>query len=128
MSKPTVAVLGASADRTKYGNMSVRAHRAAGYDVYPVNPRGGEIEGLQSYASLADVPVAGLDRISVYLPPAVGLKVLDEIAAKGANEVWFNPGSDSDEIIERAEWLGLKVIQGCSIVDVGRSPHEFQDE
>ena len=45
MAKPTVAILGASADRSKFGNKSVRAHAQAGYDVYPVNPKGGTIEG-----------------------------------------------------------------------------------
>jgi predicted CoA-binding protein len=124
VSKPTVAVLGASADRSKYGNMSVRAHRDKGYDVYPVNPRGGEIEGLTVYKSLAEIPVK-LTRISVYLPPAVGLAVLPEIAAKGCDELFLNPGSDSDEVIAAAQALGLDPIVACSIVDVGMSPREL---
>jgi predicted CoA-binding protein len=118
MSKPTVAILGASADPAKYGYKSLRAHRANGYDVYPVNPKGGEIEGLTVYKSLADVPVEHLDRISVYLPPAIGMTVLEEIAAKGCNELWLNPGSDDPSVVERAQELGLNVIQACSIVDV----------
>jgi predicted CoA-binding protein len=116
--KPTVAILGASADPAKYGYKSLRTHRANGYDVYPVNPKGGEIEGLTVYASLADVPVEHLDRISVYLPPAIGMTMLDEIAAKGCNELWLNPGSDDPAVVERAQQLGLNVIQACSIVDV----------
>ncbi|MEX2286279.1 MAG: CoA-binding protein [Planctomycetaceae bacterium] len=127
MSKPTVAILGASGDRSKYGNKSVRAHVSAGYDVYPVNPKADKVEGLKAYPTLADVPVEHLDRISVYLPPAVGLKLLAEIQAKGADEVWFNPGSDSDDIISRAESMGLNIIRACSIVDVGHSPHEYPD-
>ena len=46
---PTVAILGASADRSKFGNKAVRAFLARGYTVYPVNPKGGEIEGLAAY-------------------------------------------------------------------------------
>lgn len=122
--KPTVAILGASEDRHKFGNKSVRAHLKQGYDVYPVNPRAGEIEGLQAYARLADVPVT-LDRVSLYLPPAIGLKVLDEIAAKGCRELWLNPGSDAPEVIEKARSLGLEPIVGCSIVDLGVSPGQF---
>ena len=122
--KPTVAILGASEDRQKFGNKSVRAHRKQGYDVYPVNPRGGEIEGLKAYARLADVPVV-LDRVSVYLPPAVGLEVLDEIAAKGCRELWLNPGSDAPEVVEKARALGLDPIVACSIVDLGVSPGQF---
>ena len=122
--KPTVAILGASEDRQKFGNKSVRAHLKQGYDVYPINPRASEIEGLKSYARLADVPVA-LDRVSVYLPPAVGLKVLDEIASKGCRELWLNPGSDAPEVVEKARALGLEPIVACSIVDLGVSPAQF---
>ena len=46
MTRPTVAVIGASANRRKFGNKAVRAFRNAGYDVYPVNLKAGEIEGL----------------------------------------------------------------------------------
>ncbi len=127
MSKPTVAILGASADRAKFGNKSVRAHLQQGYDVYPVNPKGGEIEGLPVYRSLADVPVQGLTRISVYLPPAVGLNLLDEMAAKGCEELWLNPGSESDELVEQARTRGLNPIVACSIVELGTSPHQFGD-
>lgn len=125
MKKPTVAVLGASQDRTKYGNKSVRAHLAQGYEVYPVNPKGGEIEGLAAYASLADVPVDHLDRISVYLPPAVGVKAMDEVAAKGCKELFLNPGADAPEVVARAQELGLDPIVACSIVDLGTSPARF---
>ena len=125
MSKPTVAILGASADRSKFGNKSVRAHQACGYEVYPVNPRGGEIEGLAVYASISDVPTDRLDRVSVYLPPHVGMHVLKAVAEKGCGEFWLNPGSESDELIVQAGDLGLPVIAACSIVELGVSPADF---
>lgn len=125
MSKPTVAVIGASNDREKFGNKSVRAHVAQGYDVYPVNPKGGEIEGLTSYQSISDVPVDHLDRVSLYVPPAVGLSLIADIAAKGCDELWLNPGSDSEELAEKARELGLEPITACSIVDVGMSPGQL---
>ncbi|MEN1679460.1 MAG: CoA-binding protein [Planctomycetota bacterium] len=124
---PTVAVLGASADRSKYGNKSVRAHIAQGYDVYPVNPKGGEIEGLAVYRSLEEVPAEKLDRVTIYLPPAVGVTVMEEIVAKGAGEVWLNPGADAPEVVERARELGLEPIVACSIVDLGQSPEAMPD-
>jgi hypothetical protein len=127
MPKPSVAVLGASADRSKFGNKAIRAHLQQGYEVYPVNPKGGEIEGLTVYKSLADVPVERLDRISVYLPPKIGLAMLDEIAAKDCDELWLNPGSESDELVEKAESLGLEPIQACSIVALGVRPSAFED-
>ncbi len=127
MSKPTVAILGASADRKKFGNKSVRAHLAQGYDVYPINPKEAEIEGLKAYKSLAEVPVEQLDRISVYLPHEVGFHLLPEIRAASAKEVWFNPGSESDLLIDKAYALGLEPIIACSIVDIGDTPAHYTD-
>lgn len=122
---PTVAVLGASRDRRKYGNKSVRAHAKAGWDVFPVNPLAEEIEGFRAYRSLLDVPVRPLDRVSIYLPPEIGMTLLGDIAACQPREVWLNPGSESQELLAAAEKLGLTVICACSIVDVGLSPAMF---
>lgn len=123
-SKPTVAVLGASADREKFGNKSVRAHLKQGYDVFPINPKGGEIEGLTVYTSLTDVPVEHLTRVSVYLPPHIAITVLADVVAKGCDEFWLNPGSDSEEVVEAARAQGLEPIVACSIVDLGITPHD----
>jgi uncharacterized protein len=124
MAKPTVAVIGASRDRSKFGNKSVRAHLAAGYDVYPVNPNESVVEGLTCVSSLADLPVR-VDRVSMYVPPQVGAKLLDEIAAHQPGETWFNPGSSNEAVRQRARELGLSIIEGCSIVDLGLSPSQF---
>lgn len=124
MAKKTVAIVGASEDRAKFGNKSVRAHMKQGWEVYPVNPRGGEIEGLTVYRTLGEVPVP-LDRVSLYVPPAIGLKMLDEIAALRPRELFVNPGAESEELIEAATRLGLDPIQACSIVDVGEMPASF---
>jgi len=113
---PTVAIIGASADRTKFGNKSIHAHLKAGYAVFPVNPKEATIEGLPCYKSILDVPCA-LDRISLYLPPPVALKVLDDIAQKGCRELWVNPGVESPELMTKAGVLGLKAIYACSYLD-----------
>jgi predicted CoA-binding protein len=117
----TVAIIGASIDRAKFGNKAVRAFRQQGYLVYPVNPKEPEIEGLTAFKSILDVP-SRPNMVSIYLPPPVLLKVLPDIAAKGCDELWLNPGTESDEVLEEAERLGLKVIQACSIVAIGVSP------
>jgi predicted CoA-binding protein len=117
----TVAIIGASNDRAKFGNKAVRAFQQQGYKVYPVNPKETEVEGLPAFKSIRDVPVRP-NMISVYLPPTVLLKVLPEIAAKGCDELWLNPGTESDEVLAEAGRLGLNVIQACSIVGVGMSP------
>ncbi|TWT40363.1 hypothetical protein RAS1_40710 [Phycisphaerae bacterium RAS1] len=126
MKRRTVAIVGASADRTKYSNKSVRAHVQQGWDVYPVNPKGGEVEGLKVYTSLRDVPVA-LDRVTIYLPPAVGVKLLPDIAMVKPAEFMVNPGAESDELLAEAERLGLSPILACSIVSVGMTPAELPE-
>jgi len=125
--KPTVAILGASSQRHKYGNKSVRAHLQQGYEVYPINLTVTEIEGLKAYPDLASLPVATVDRISVYLAPWIGIHLLEAMAAKQPKEVWFNPGSESPALMAKAEALGLPTIYACSIVDVGSRPSDFAD-
>lgn len=120
----SVAIIGASADRSKFGNKAVRAYAKQGFTVFPVNPKEVEIEGLPAYKSISDVPERP-NLISVYLPPPVLLKVLPAIAAKGCDEFWLNPGTESDEVLAEAEKLGLNVIQACSIVGIGMSPEEM---
>ena len=117
----TIAIIGASTDRSKFGNKAVRAFLQQGYEVFPVNPKEETVEGLVAFKSIRDVPVRP-QMISVYLPPPVLLKVLPDIAARGCDELWLNPGTESDEVIAEAERLKLNVIQACSIVGVGVSP------
>jgi hypothetical protein len=113
---PTVAIVGASADRSKFSNKSIHAHLRAGYEVFPVHPKEDLIEGLKVYRSVLDIPVA-LDRVSLYLPAAIGMKVLDDIAKKGCAELWVNPGAENAELMERAAALGLNAIYACSFMD-----------
>ncbi len=117
----TVAVLGASRDRAKYGNRAVRAYRAQGWRVYPINPHAATIEGLPAFASIAAVP-GPVDRVTAYLPPEKLLPLLDEIARQRVGELFLNPGAESSAVIARAQELRIPVVLGCSIVDIGRSP------
>lgn len=120
----TVAVVGASSDRHKFGNKAVRAFQAEGHRVIPINPNEREVEGLRTYASVLDVPDP-IDMATVYVQPEVGLRLLSEFARKGIPEIWFNPGAESDEILDAARRQNLNVIVACSIVGIGRSPYSF---
>ena len=126
MPSRTVAIVGASGDRSKYGNKSVRAHLKQGWQVYPVNPKGGEIDGLKVYTSLEDIPVK-LDRVTLYVPPAAGIALLPAIGKAAPSEFFVNPGAESEELVERAKELGLDPILACSILDIGETPRDFSD-
>jgi uncharacterized protein len=112
---PSIAVIGASNDRTKYGNRAVRAYQAQGWTVYPVNPKEPVIEGIPAFKTITDVPQP-IDRASLYVPPLVGIQLLDAISAHRVKELWVNPGSESPELLARAEQLGLQTVEACSIV------------
>jgi len=117
----SVAVIGASNDRAKYGNKAVRAYLRSGFKVYPVNPKEETIEGLKSYRSILDIQTE-VERASLYVPPKVGLKIIEEIARKGVKELYVNPGAESDELVNKARKLGLNPILTCSILAVGLDP------
>lgn len=120
----TVAVVGASNDRSKFGNKALRAYRAEGYAVIPINPNEPEVEGIKAYASVLDVP-GTIDMATVYVQPDVAVALLDEFEQKRIPEIWVNPGAESDELLERAAARKLNVIAACSIVGIGRSPGDF---
>lgn len=121
----TIAVIGASSDRRKYGNKCVRAYQRAGYRVYPVNLSEDEVEGEPVHRHVGDVP-ADLDLVALYLPPPRTMKVLAEIAAKGAADgVFFNPGTWDAGVIAEAERLGIRARRECAIVAAGFSPAQF---
>ena len=117
MASGPYAVVGASTDREKYGNKVLRAYLQHGMEVYPINPKAPEIEGLKAYGSLAEVPVK-VRAISVITPPSVTEKVVEAAAAAGVRMVWMQPGAESEAAVKRAEDLGLEVISGgpCFLV------------
>lgn len=120
----SVAIIGASSNRSKFGNKAVRAFRQQGFSVYPVNLSETEVEGLPAYRTILDVPVRP-ELVSVYVPPSKLLEILPDVAIKGCDELWLNPGTETPEVVAEAERLGLNVVQACSILGVGVSPHEM---
>jgi predicted CoA-binding protein len=124
VSSRVVAVIGASSNRSKFGNRAVRAFRRQGYTVVPINPHETEVEGLKAYASVLDVPGA-IDMATFYVPPAVGEQVIEEIARKQIPEVWLNPGAESDALIARAQALHIQPTVACSIVGIGQNPYDL---
>ncbi len=123
MSK-VVAVVGASSNRAKFGNKALRAFKAEGYTVVPVNPNESEVEGMMTYPTVLDVPYS-IDMATVYVPPDIGITLLQQFAQKGIPEIWMNPGAESDELLAEARRLELNVIAACSIIGIGRSPYQF---
>jgi predicted CoA-binding protein len=120
----TVAVIGASSNREKFGNKALRAFAQRGYTVIPINPIETEVEGYRAFRSVLDVPGA-IDLATIYVPPPVGVRVMDDLAMKGVPEVWLNPGADDRSVVDKAQSLGLKTVRHCSIIAIGESPARY---
>ena len=121
---PSIAIIGASNDVKKFGHAAVLAFLDAGWTVYPVNPREQQIAGLPVFASIVDVPKP-LDWLSIYVPPNVGLTLLQDLQRAGAKQIWLNPGTESDELLQAAKTLSLPMITACSIRAIGKNPANF---
>jgi uncharacterized protein len=120
----TIAIIGASNDRRKFGNKALRAFQADGARVIPINPNEREVEGLATYGSVLDVPEP-IDMATVYVQPEVALALLSEFEQKQIPEIWINPGAESDELLLEARRRKLNVIAACSIIGIGRNPNAF---
>ena len=123
----TIAIIGASSRRHKFANKAVRAWLLKNATVIPIHPQESEVEGQQAYRTVEEVP-GPIDVASFYVPPAIGITLLEGCARKGVAELWLNPGSASPELLQRAAELGLRTKQLCTIVHAGFSPAQFSEE
>ncbi len=123
----SVAIPGASTNPDKYGNKAVRAFAENGFEVFPINPRAEVIEGHPSFPDIGTVPKRP-NVVSVYLPPKILVDTLPAIAARGCDELWLNPGTDTAEVIAAAERLGLTCVIGCSLVGLVSGRLQAEDE
>lgn len=125
--EPVWAVVGASNDRSKYGNRIYRTLREAHYTVYPVNPQEEMIEGDRAYKKLADLPQSPTV-VDMVIPPRYALSTVKQAKEAGASAIWFQPGAEDAEAIGWARENGLDVIESCILVHHVQNPAGSQKE
>lgn len=120
LTSPEFAVIGASNNRSKFGNKVLRCYMQQGKKVYPVNPNEEEIEGLKAVKQIADLPEQ-VKSISIITPPTITEKIVDQAIEKGIKNIWMQPGAESDLAIEKCKQKQINVIaQGpCILVYFG---------
>jgi uncharacterized protein len=110
-----IAVAGVSRDERQPANLIYRRLRAAGHDVFAVNPNAAEVEGDACFASVGAIP-GGVDGVVVATPPEASAAVVADCAAAGVPRVWLHrglgPGSLTDEAVDAGREHGLRVIPG----------------
>jgi uncharacterized protein len=98
----TIAVVGASNDKSKNANKIPAYLKSQGYHIIPVNPRTPEVLGEKTYKSLADIPEP-VDVVEVFRPASEAPKIAEEAAEIGAKVLWLQVGIVSPEAGEIAE-------------------------
>ena len=115
MAQKRFAVVGATDNPDKYGNQIFNNLRSRGYEVYPVNPRLKELDGVKCYASLDDIPVKA-DVVDFVVPPQVTEATLQECRRLGLNRIWLQPGSESEAAIAYCRENNLKVVHDVCVM------------
>ncbi|MBZ9685124.1 CoA-binding protein [Clostridium estertheticum] len=114
------ALLGASPDESKFGYKILMLLKKKGYTVYGINPKYDEINGVVIYHSLKELPEA-VDAVSVIVNPNIALNAIDEIAECKIENVWFQPGSYNQEVLDKAKSNELNIVfRECLYVELGR--------
>lgn len=116
LQKKVWAVIGATPNKQKFGYKIWKKLKDFNYEVYPVNPKYEEIEGYKCYSSLKVLPVKP-DVVDFVVPPKVSLNAIDEANEMGIEYLWFQPGTADEQVIDKAEELGHKIIfHDCVLV------------
>jgi len=109
------AIVGATSNAKKYGYQIFKNLKSRGYEVYPVNPRLKELEGVKCYPNLADIPVR-VDVVDFVVPPEVTEVILKECKRLGLDRIWLQPGSESEAAIAFCHENNLKVVHDVCVM------------
>ena len=116
----TVAVVGATDNRSKYGSIISRDLKAKGFVVYPVNRTRSTVDGDQAYPSLADLP-ADPTIVNIVVPPHETLGVLKKAEALGYTNIWIQPGAESAAVYDYLESGDFNALVGACIMIQSRA-------
>ena len=118
LEKKVWAVVGANTDADKYGNKIYRKLKSMGYRVYPVNPNYDTVEGDKCYKDLSSLPEVP-EVVEMVVSPKRGKPVIEEAARLGIKNIWLQPGTYDDELLETIRQKGLTAVQACVLVALG---------
>ena len=115
LAQKTFAVVGASSNEEKYGNIIFKFLVKKGYKVYPVNPRLDMLDGIKAYPNLGSIPEK-VDVIDIVVPPKMTEEVVKECKKLGLTRVWIQPGAESEEAVRYCKENGISVVYGVCVM------------
>lgn len=120
LNKKRWAVVGANPNPAKFGNKIYNKLNKFGYNVIPVNPVYDEVEGVKTVPSLLEV-TEEVDCVSVVVSQKRSMQVVKDALEKGIKNIWFQPDTFNEEIIDFAESSGMNVVfHACVLVELDR--------
>ena len=112
------AVIGASDDPKKFGYRTYNKLKERGYDVYPVNPVREKVCGDTCYKDIASLPQKP-EVLNMVVPPEAGMEVVEEAAKMGVKNIWLQPGSQNEKLLQLIKEKGINCVQDCVLVRLG---------
>lgn len=109
------AVVGSFRDETKYAVKILRDLKRRGHEVFPVNPKVNEVDGIKCYRTITEIPHE-VDVVDIVTPPAVTEKIVEECFEKSIKRVWIQPGAESEKAINYCRENGIDVVYGLCIM------------
>jgi len=115
LSQKSFAVAGSFRNETKYAYRIFKKLKEKDYNVFPINPRGGEIDGNKCYPSIKDIS-ENIDVVNIVTPPKVTVNIVKECKDRGIKRVWIQPGAEDKEAIDFCKQNGIDVIHGLCVM------------
>ena len=115
----SIALVGASNNPRKYGNKILLDLISKGHNVYPVNNKEKNIEGIKSYKSVDAIPEIP-SIINFVIPPNEGMAITKDLVEKGYDNFWYQPGAESNKISKFLEVEKKNFIDDMCIMVVTR--------
>lgn len=122
-----MAVAGVSRDPKKFGGAVFKELREKGFELYPVNPNAGEVQGVKCYSSVDELP-DGVTRLFIVTPKKQTPEVAAAAVRKGLEMVWIQQKSDTPEAIKTLEDAGIPFVHKKCIMmfsEPVKGPHNF---
>lgn len=118
LDKKVWAVVGATENPDKFGNKIYKKLKRFGYEVYAVNPVYKEVDGDICYPNLAELPVK-VECVDVVVNPEKAALVLQEVIELGIENIWFQPGTFTPDIVDKSEKAGVNTVYlNCVLVEL----------
>ncbi len=115
--KQVWAVIGVTPDKSKFGNRIYLKLKNLNKTVYAINPKYDTVEGDVCYKSLKDLPEVP-EVIDFVVNPYAAKEYIKEAKELGVKNLWFQPGTYTEELLTKSEGQGFEVVTACVLVDM----------